>query len=276
MTSQFTENRRFLSLFALFFLAWSATTPADEEPASPIQQPFALKIGAMAFTSIDTLFVSDLFGGQLSAAVDLSRDLDLDDSVTSEFIEGYYRPSRKSRWDFSYYRMNRRGQTFAGRNIEINDRVFPIGTDISTRMEYWTLKGSYSYLFHSHDNIDLGLSIGLHISDYDLSFSATNPSIDEEESQLLPLPVFGVLFNYGLSEKTLLAYKHDIFFLDYDDYTGTMLDAKISVEHRTFRNVGFELGYVVQTMDIDVISTRKFQKYDSKARGWSLNAVIHF
>lgn len=60
----------------------------------------------------------------------------------------------------------------------------------------------------------------------------------------------------------------DFFFLEYDNYEGSIIDIKLAVEYNLFKNVGFGLGY--EHLEVDV------EAHDSSYPGMNFNGNLLF
>ena len=200
----------------------------------------------------------------------------MENSNNAFLVEGYYRYSQKHRFDFTYYELERTGDQAINREITLGDTTFLVNTNVFSSFSARTLIATYSYMFHSHDEIDLGLSAGLHINDVNLILEAPGASLEESESQLMPLPIFGVLLNYKISDKLTVNYQSRVFLLKFDDYRGSLNDTKISLEHHTFKNFGFEFGFNRKSAEIEVREAQRLTKLNNVATGWMLNLIGYF
>lgn len=265
-----------ISLSLLFSTLTPSMVLGVTEGGAYDEQAFTLKVGQVYFTSLETTFLADDRTGPLSTSIDFSRDLNMEDSNDAFLVEGYYRHSRKHRFDFTYYELERTGDRAIDREITLGDTTFLVNTNVFSSFKTRTLIATYSYMFHSHDEIDLGLSAGLHVNDVKLKLEAPGASLEASESQLMPLPIFGVLLNYKLSDKLTVNYQTRAFLLNFDDYRGSLRDTKISLEHHTFKNFGFEFGFNRKSGELEVREPQLLTKLNNVATGWMLNLIGYF
>ena len=91
-----------------------------------------------------------------------------------------------------------------------------------------------------------------------------------------PLPTIGAFGAYALNEKLLIEARISYFSLNYDKYSGHLVDAGVAIEHRTFKHLGFGVGWEYLDIELDVEEGRKTEKYRVEFRGPMLYAKIGF
>ena len=76
--------------------------------------------------------------------------------------------------------------------------------------------------------------------------------------------MFGFRLAYRATRKFNVIAAVDYFFLDYDKYAGSLVDAQVFFEHRTFKHVGFGAGLNSFSLDVEV---------DDDARYWDVQIL---
>ncbi len=260
--------KRYICVLFLFLSGFAHAQAADETPLT-------LKLGTIFFSSMDTSFLADANRGSLSTTIDFDRDLDMQDSAGSFLLEGIYRPDRHQRIDFSYYEIDRSGQRRIDREITFDDETFTIDSVINSDYDYKTLILTYSHLFRTNDEFDLGVTAGLHITEAELGLQTDLGHISERVKQTAPLPVVGMLLRYDYTDDWTLNFLTRIFVLNYDNYRGSLHDSKLTVEYHAQRNISFEFGINARGSEIEVKEPELLKKLDSLATGWIANIVWH-
>ena len=263
--------RRFLWISGILLFCTSPviadSTDRDDKPR------LTLKVGQIYFNSMEGSFLADNDGGPLSTTIDFSRDLDIDDSEGSYLLEGIYYFNPVHRVDFSYYNIERSGERRIDREITFGDETYVVNTLVDSQFDAETLILTYSYLFYSSEEVDLGLTAGLHITEADLSLKANIGDVSESATQTAPLPVGGILLNYDISDKWTLHYQTRVFLLDYDDYRGSLNDTKLTFEYEINRDFGLEFGFNRRDSELEVKESGSLERFDSIAQGWIANIV---
>ncbi|BBO78544.1 hypothetical protein DSCW_59610 [Desulfosarcina widdelii] len=266
-------TRRFIPfiMFAVSFLApfvCIAEEPAlDEQP----WEEFGVNVGVFLSAVDSTL----RFGSGISVDLDVEDFLGLD---TSNFVfraDALWRFSdnRRHRLDFSWFSLNRSGERQILEDITVElygkEVVIPAGTDVESFLDIDIWELSYSYSFFQDERIDLAAGIGLYIMPIDFGLNATG-LIDEEgqESFTAPLPVVGLRMDIALTPRWFLRTSTQAFYLEYEDFSGSILRVDAAVEYNPWKHVGIGLGF--DTLHIDV------QAEGEDWPGVDLNGKVNF
>jgi hypothetical protein len=236
------------------------------------EDPFYLSLGAYFVSRTNATLRLDRTAGvaTLGTSLNWEQDLGGETSMTVPRLDGYYRFAPKHRVDFSWYKIERGGQIVTQRGIDFGDASFPAGTPINSAWDTETIKLTYTYSFYRKPEIETSLSLGLHITDIDMSLQSPL-GISEAETVTAPLPVFGFRLDYAITPKWWVRTKYELFFLDsIDEFQGAYSDFTISIEHRTFEHVGFGFGLNRNALDLEVTSDTKRGAFNSVLNGFML------
>jgi len=239
--------------------------------------PFNVSLGAYFVTRTNGTIRLDNTTGPVSigTSLDWERDLGGETSMTVPRIDGYYRFAPKHRVDFSWYKIDRGGTIYTQRGIEFGDVNFPAGTPITSQFNTETVKLAYTYSFYRTPVIETAITAGLHVTSIDMSLKSAGLGLAEASSVTAPLPVFGFRLDYSFAPKWWVRSKYELFFLDnFDSYKGALSDFAISVEHRTFKHVGFGFGLARSDMSLDVNDGNTQGSVGTVLSGLMLYAVI--
>lgn len=140
-----------------------------------------------------------------------------------------------------YFSINRSAIKILGKDIEIGDEVYPIGTQVDSKLYFSIVRAKYNYSFFQDKRVSLGSSIGLFIMP--LTFSAKANGLKSQSTKLVaPLPVLGLRFTFAVTPKLFLKQEADVLYLKVDNFTGSIVDLNFAIEHKTFKHFGFGLG----------------------------------
>ncbi|MFW2373154.1 MAG: hypothetical protein ACN4GM_08535 [Gammaproteobacteria bacterium] len=179
-------------------------------------------------------------GTQISA----EDDLGMEKKTTASRLDFHFRFNQHHRLDSTYYDLTRKSSNLIDKTIQYGDEIFVINTTIDSDFNFKVLKLAYTYSFVSNSTLDLGVSAGLFIQDYEITLKQTGTGGVEEKADLVaPLPVIGLRGTWAISHQWWLRSSAELFAIEYDHYKGRLADIIVSIEHNTFRNVGFGIGY---------------------------------
>ncbi len=252
-----------VGLVALFFLTWVGTPLAWADvgdPDSPWKR-LTLK-GGWYFPIQDTNVRLDGTGPLgLGTEIDLEDDLDLKEDVSSYRIDAEWRFFDRHRLNFSFFDLSREATSTLNKTITIpganpnpppNDLIFNIGASVDSLWDWKVYAASYTWSFLQTNKYEVGLNIGFHITDIALGIRTLNGAVSELEAVTAPLPVLGFTGAYAFTPKLILRSNVGAFYLEIDDFKGSLVNFDLDLEYNMWKYVGFGIGYNFFRMDLDV------------------------
>lgn len=203
---------------------------------------FTINLGAFFSSSSSNVRLS---AKGVGVGIDVEEALGLDVSTSVFRADGMWRFSdnRRHRADLSWFALRRSGETTLGQDIVIDDVTYPTGSQVNTEFDMDVFKAAYSYSFFQDDRMDIGAGLGLYIMPISFELNATGLLNGQAaESVTAPLPVFGLRADFALTPKWLLKSSIDFFYLEYEQFKGSVFDTKFAVEYKAFKHVGFGAG----------------------------------
>lgn len=235
---------------ALLCVAGIAGAQADEARTNPMDSKFNLALGGF-FLSTDVRV--RLNGDETGQPGD---DIDFDDTFgIGDFdrfrLDAMWRIKGKHSVRGTYFTNNRSATNELTRDVDFGDETYPFGAVTTARSELEVLQLSYDYAFRRRDNYELAAGIGVHVIDASLGLDATvtggggsaSRELKESGSTGAPLPVLGLRGTWLLPHNFYATALVQYFYVDYDDYTGSLSDLKASVVWQATDHVGIGLGY---------------------------------
>jgi len=187
----------------------------------------------------------------------LGVNINIEDALGLETSSFVYRGTANFRFGnkyqhslvFDYFRINRRATKVLAADLEWGDYIYPIGTELKSKYNLSIIRLKYEYAFLQDDRVSLGFSAGLYI--IPLSFSVKAIQAEEQSTALTaPLPIIGLRSGFLITKKLLLNESAELLYLKIDNFTGSILDLNLAVEHRTFKHFGFGVGFNSNRLDI--------------------------
>lgn len=196
--------------------------------------------------AVDTRLRVDRAGGS-GTVLDLEDDLDFEDRPTFPFALVNLRLGQRWRIEGEYFSIDRDKTTVIDRTLEIGDETFEIGATVNSFFDTDVYRLSLGYAFLKRPNAEMGAVLGAHVTTFDLGISAigSGGNIDKAETAdtLAPLPTIGLYGSYAFSPRWLMQGRADYFTLDYEEYSGTLLNFNIGLEFQLAKHVGLGAGY---------------------------------
>jgi len=219
---------------------------AEDLPIHPkLAARVYLDVGAYT-PSVDTSLRVDRAGGS-GTVLDLEDDLDFEDRPTFPFALVNLRLGQRWRIEGEYFGIDRDNSTVIDRTLEIGDETFEIGATVNSFFDTDVYRLTVGYSFLKRPNAEMGAALGAHVTTFDLGISAigSGGNIDTAEAAdtLAPLPTIGIYGSYAFSPRWLLQGRADYFTLEYEEYSGTLLNFNVGVEFQLAKHVGLGVGY---------------------------------
>ena len=220
--------------------------------AIPAGERFKFRVGTFLVDRTDTTARFDSNRFPLGTLIDLEDDLNVDRTERVARLDGFYRFTPKHRIEWSYYTSRRGGEAVAEREFQIGDPdnplggfVIPKGARVDTQWDFDLLKVGYDYSFLNKKRYEMFIGAGLNFRNLnvDISYQANVGSATVGDSinttELLPLPTATIGGRWNLTRKLQAIFSYDFFFLEFDEYVGQYQEVLLSLEHSTFKHVGF-------------------------------------
>jgi len=219
---------------------------------------------------VDTELRVDRAGGS-GTALDLEDDLDFEDRPTFPFALVNLRLGQRWRVEGEHFSIDRDQTTVLDRTLEIGDETFEIGATVDSFFDTDVYRLSAGYSFLKRPDAEMGAVLGVHVTTFDLGISAIGAGGDIEATEradtLAPLPTIGVYGYYAFSPRWLMQGRADYFTLDYEEYSGTLLNFNLGLEYQLAKHVGIGAGYRYVDLEFTSEKTLAFNSASDDFRG---------
>lgn len=186
--------------------------------------------------------------------IDMEEDLNLDDRDT---LPAFYAGARffdRFMVAGEYYALDREASETIGREIVFDDATFPVNASVESSVESDVYRLVLGYSFIKNDRAELGGSLGLHATQFDVAVRG-EAQVGEAEFQtesrrrefLAPLPTVGAYAGYQVTPKVVINGRVDWMSLGMDEFSGSILNAQASVGYRIWGPV--EIGAAYRFVD---------------------------
>ncbi len=231
---------------------------------------FSLSLGWF-FTDreTDTRFETSI--GSPGTDIDLEDELGLDKTDSAFRLDGYYRFAPKHQINFSVFDLSRTASTQIQEDISWNNTVFVVDTVLTTDFDLAIYKVDYTWRFKQRDNWYLGLTGGLYIGDFDFDLFTTNVDLFDRGGATAPLPVIGLRGEYDFSERWTFRADGEFFFLEYQDFDGSLYDVYAGLEYSFSEHMGIGVGVNTVRMNLGLTKTNLSGDLD-----WEYTGAIVF
>jgi opacity protein-like surface antigen len=243
-----------LGLSAAALLMFSASAWAER----PTDQ-YWLQLHAFWPSIESTARVDALATARPGTELSFENDLGMSDSETLPALLMGMRFFDNWRVDFEYYSLKRDASRLTEREIDFGDTNFELGTQLSSSFESTVYRLTVGYSFVKSQELDLGASLGLHLTDFELALAGSSSlggaAKREARDALAPLPTIGLYGTYAISPAFGLRARADLLSFSYGDYDGSLTNVELSVDWRFSPNFSVGAGYRYVDYKLDVTSS---------------------
>jgi len=206
-------------------------------------EKFSIAVGGFLTESDTSIQVNSNTLG-VGAVVDLENVLGVERSFGTYRIDLRYRfgESRRHEVEFHYFDSRRTGDKVLSEDLQIGDAFFPAGTGVVTQFDMKFANADYVYNFLMDDRVRFGASVGLHTTGVALRVSDSGNQKEEDEDFTAPLPMVGLRAEVLMTQRWRLKADVNLFYLEYDNYTGRLGDFVLAVEYVPWKNFGIGAG----------------------------------
>jgi len=249
----------------------------SQQPAVAFPDKYMVRLGSYIVDGANTQFsvTSDI---GLGTVVDYSRDLGGEDSDTIPRIDAYYRFNPRHRIDFTAFSIDRAGSRTLAIDPPITiGGVDYSGTTINSDIKYTLYKVGYAYSFYHSSKVELSITAGLNITDYELKFANTTGTEASTAGVTAPLPMFGLRMGYAITPKWSINYVAESFFIDIDDkLRGALINYELNTEYKLFKHFAIGAGLARIGSNLEVNDDDWNGSVSDSYRGYTLFGTFYF
>lgn len=236
-------------LIAVLGIASAGLAQADENN-NPLDSTLVVDVGGF-FLSTD---INVRLDGESTNLV--GDEIDYDDTFgVGDFervrLDAMWRIKGKHSLRGTYFSNDRTASNELSRDINFGDETYPVGATVKARSKLEVLQISYDYVFKRRENYELAAGIGVHMLDMSLGLDATvttaggsaQRELSERGATAAPLPTLGLRGVWRLPHNFYVTALAQYFYIDFDDYVGSLSDLKATLVWQASEHVGVGLGY---------------------------------
>lgn len=190
-------------------------------------------------------------GSGIGIDIDVEEALDLESTNTVFRADAFWRftENRRHRLDLIWFAFRRDGNRRILDDIPIEDDdgnviTIPTGTTVDTFFDLDVYQLNYSYSFFQDERIDLAAGLGVYVMPINFGIRVSG-LVDEagEEKFTAPLPVFNLRMDIALTPKWFVRTGAQVFYLAYEDFSGSILEFRTALEYNPWKHVGIGVGF---------------------------------
>ena len=225
---------------------------AEDEVTLAFPDKWTIRAGAYIIDNADTS-VAVFSDVGIGGGINFTDTLGGEDSDTVPRLDVLYRFNKKHAIDFSVFSIDRQGSTTLTVDLDIGNETFFASETLNSDIKYTLYRIGYNYSFYHSDKVELRLTAGLNITDYELKFEVVNGGRLEKADIIVPLPLFGLRMGYAITPKWYVNYVAETFFIEIEDaFKGSLFSYELNTEYRLFKHFSIGAGLARLGIDADI------------------------
>ena len=273
------------SLFIIVILTFLTNQGYCQDSTQLKKSPWFVqrfKVSAGLFVPVNNTNIQVSLTGSTSGGteIDFEDDLGFDKVTPTVLMDFQWRASRRSRFDFSSYLVNRKSTHTLDKDIIFGEDTFKVNSTIHSSFKTGIYRISYGYALISKPKFEAGLLVGLHIvgAKTDISFKGDNLNVaaSTDFNVTAPLPDFGIWGGYEFSNRFAMNAEADYLSLTVNDISGKILAYNIVFIYRILDPLHVAVGYTGLNFKVDAIKDHLSGHFKWGYNGPSLTATYTF
>lgn len=226
--------------------AWSATiglaygAPDFFEAGAAPAVDLGLELGIEAFF-MNAETVIDLRGSTFPAGLRLENNSSLDERDMAWPVDMRWRFGRYHSFGLRYFELIRDGRIVLEQPRNILGAAFAAGEALETDLTTRVLRVDYGFSLLRDAQKEFTLIAGLHTTD--IEYEAVGETTRIEASTTAMLPLLGARLRVNWTDRLAVLADAEIFVLDFDRYSGELLDLSAAIQYRLLDSIYVRAGY---------------------------------
>ena len=222
---------------------------------------FSVSIGGFLTTiNSDISILGEEMGAGLSINLEDALGLSSSTLVLRGESEYNFGKRRRSHVRVGYFFLLRNAVKTLGDTIEIGDVVYPVGTEVRSKMDMHIIRAMYDYSFYMDRRANLALSFGLYVLPMSYSIG-TDHSTDEADAFVLPLPVLGFRSAFLITPKFMIKQNLEVLWVKIPDFQGDISDLNMWLEYHPLPHLGIGLGINAFRFSMSATEERRSREF---------------
>lgn len=249
---------------------------AEDEVTLAFPDKWTIRAGAYIIDNADTS-VAVFSDVGIGGGINFTDTLGGEDSDTVPRLDVLYRFNKKHAIDFSVFSIDRQGSTTLTVDLDIGNETFFASETLNSDIKYTLYRIGYNYSFYHSDKVELRLTAGLNITDYELKFEVVNGGRLEKADISVPLPLFGLRMGYAITPKWYVNYVAETFFIEIEDaFKGSLFSYELNTEYRLFKHFSLGAGFARLGVDANIDDDDWKGRITDSYRGFTAFGKFYF
>jgi len=240
------------------FSAGTAYAGGVSVDQSKVLDRWTFRVGGFLTGLSTDLRLDNPITGDEGTSISLEDDLGFSSSESVPRLNLGLILGKRHRILVGWYKTERDSSTTITEEIEWGEETFPIDVTVGAFYNTEFLNFAYTYYFYTSETTSLGITGGLVLANLGSGVGIKLAGLDFDRkndiSTDIPVPQLGFSVNHYLGKRFVFAGTVGYISFNLDDWEGSVATAIAGVEHRTWKNLGFGVGYSFADYDIDTLA----------------------
>jgi hypothetical protein len=218
--------------------------------------------------------------GSIGSDIDFEKDLGLTRDVQTFLGNFQWRISRRWRFDFSYYKLNRSSNFTLQDSFIFGDHTYNINVNVNSYFNNAIYRVSCGYAILAKPTAELGLLIGAHTLQTSMgvgiSAGGAGVAYSDNFNFTAPLPDLGIWGGWALSKRWALNGEFNYLTVAAGDIKGEIVGYNASLSYKATKHFDLALGYTGFEFTIDAKSNNQSGHIGWGYHGPSISADFRF
>ena len=249
----------------------AAARPVPPEPASPVTDQFALRVGYFPGTAATAGRVDDATTATTGTPFSLEDDFHLSPRARQLRVEMMFRMRNRNRLRVDMWELNRNGVASPPGTITYGGNTFTPADTVRSRFDWRQIDFTYTYSLLRGRRHELGLGLGLHLlqaeAEARVAAGAGRPvAVQENFSGSGPFPTVALDGSWRFTRRFAFSARGQYLRLHVSSITAALSDYHADVQYRWRPNLAVGLGYQSSQTRLEVKNSTNngFMRLDLK------------
>lgn len=221
-----------------------------------------------------------LTNGDKGTVINLEEDLGFKKPLGTFVGNFQYRLKRRSRFDLTYFRVNRKASSTLKKDIDFGENTYPVNADVNFFFKTTIYRFSYGYALIQKPRYEAGLLIGTHIVQTKVGLSLKGSANSVSKSDVFgftaPWPDIGIWGGCTFSDRFAFTGEVDYFYLKAGNTNGSLIGGSCAFLYHAGRQFDVSLSYIGLNFDVSAKKTRLEGNLRWGYNGPALSATYSF
>lgn len=223
---------------------------APKPPPNVIEDRFRVEV-MMLSAGLDTDLRIDPNLATQGTLINAEDDLGLDDSELLPLAEITLLPGERHLIRLSGFSARRAEQKRIDRTIVFDDQTYLVNERVDSELNLTLLGLTYGYSVVKTQRVDVALTFGVQVVEVEANAVVRSRVVRDAETEVSPLPLAGVEGRFDFNSRWSAEARLQYLSVEFDEISGTILDARAALTWRKNPHLVFGLGYRHFAVEVD-------------------------